>query len=80
MADFDPTQDQDLKINMDIDFPMSTVIRLLSNNPQLLTLLETNLRAQSLKTARKVGDLSGKWAQKPLPKGVNRSTNPQRIF
>ena len=45
-----------------------------------LTQVTAAVRAQLLKDARRVGDLSGKWAQKPLPKGVNRSTNPQRIF
>jgi hypothetical protein len=72
--------EEELEVELLMDFPMSTVVRLLSTNPALVAALEVTLRAQNLKSARRVGNTSGKWAQRPLPRGVNRSTNPQRIF
>jgi len=76
-ASFDSSEDQSWTINLDV----SSVLDMIANNPAIIAALEAKLRNQNVKAARRVGNSSGKWAQRPLPQTViNQNPATKRVF
>lgn len=79
MTTYDTNFDGDIELEESMEMSTSALIQSLVTNPAVLALLEANLRRQSLRSARRVGNTQGKWAQKPVVKGASRQAT-QRIF
>ena len=71
--------DDDIELNIQV--PVGNLLDQIKNDPTLLSFFESIARNQSLKMARRVGNTSGKYAQRQLPQGViNQNPSTKRIF
>ena len=78
---YDTNSDVDIELNQEFSFSMSQLIAAIENDPQLSAALEKLNRKSTLKTARRVGNTSGKWAQRQLPQAVlNQNPATKRVF
>ena len=76
-ASFDSTEDQDWVLQLDV----SSIVKLIENDPAIAAALEKLNRRTNLKNARRVGNTSGKWAQRQLPQAVlNQNPATKRVF
>ena len=71
--------DDDIELNIGV--PVDGLLQTIENDPKLLALIERITRQQSMRLARRVGNTSGKYAQRQLPQGViNQNPSTKRIF
>ena len=79
MADYETNSDVDIELNH--NFSVSALLAAIENDPALTALIERIARQQNLKTAPRVGNTSGKWAQRQLPQAVlNQNPATKRVF
>ena len=78
MPSYDGVNDD---IELNIGVPVDGLLQTIENDPKLLALIERITRQQSMRLARRVGNTSGKYAQRQLPQGViNQNPSTKRIF
>ena len=78
MATFEGIED-DIELNVAI--PVTNLLEQIESDPAILAYFERISRQQNLKLARRVGNTSGKYAQRQLPQGVLKQVpGNQRIF
>ena len=78
MPSYDGVND-DIKLNIQV--PVGNLLDQIKNDPGLLAYLTEIVREDTLKMARRVGNTSGKYAQRQLPQGViNQNPSTKRIF
>ena len=76
-ASFESDQEENWTINLDV----ASIIELIENDPAIIAALQKNLRRQDMKSARRLGNTSGKWAQPQLPQAViNQNPATKRVF
>lgn len=76
-ASFDSTEDQEWTLVLDV----KSILKRIENDPALSAMIERIARQTNLKTARRVGNTSGKWAQRQLPQAVvNQNPATKRVF
>ena len=79
MADYETNSDVDIELNH--NFSVSALLAAIENDPALAAAIERITRKTNLKTARRVGNTSGKWAQRQLPQAVvNQNPATKRVF
>ena len=73
--------DDEQAINIELGFSVGGILQAIEQDPALLALIERVTRTQNLKLARRVGNTSGKYAQRQLPAAVLKQVpGNQRIF
>ena len=79
MSTYETNSDVDIELNH--NFSVSALLAAIENDPALTALIERIARQQNLKNARRVGNTSGKWAQRQLPQAVlNQNPATKRVF
>lgn len=77
----DTNIDDDVEIQNELSFSVGELISMIENDPALAAAIERLTRKTNLKTARRVGNTSGKWAQRQLPQAVvNQNPATKRVF
>ena len=81
MPAYDTNSDVDIELNQGFQVSVSGLLAAIENDPALSALIERIARQTNLKTARRVGNTSGKWAQRQLPQAVvNQNPATKRVF
>ena len=81
MSTYDINLDENIELETDIDISVASILEKIESDPKLVAMIEKISRNQSLKMARRVGNTSGKYAQRQLPQGViNQNPSTKRIF
>ena len=68
-------------VELNVTVPVGGILQSIKNDPGLLAYLSEIVRQDTLKLARRVGNTSGKYAQRQVPQGViNQNPSTKRIF